>query len=187
MGGLISQRQEQHQRDVVCKRRRCEGPNRLKNQRLGDSQVVVCKIPHQAFLVPKLLLLAISLHLLRVVLAMFPPIVLVRLAPLPRALQADLLIHRIGSDLLPMIIRPALTLTCGVAANPLLRMIRIRLKGLLTVAAVAIVHQAAPGENGRRLILSGSAIKPEHASQKIQRILKPLSSSLPHPLAMGCR
>jgi hypothetical protein len=100
------------------------------------------------FLVPQALLAAISFNLLRVVLAIFLPIVRVRLAPLPRTVQADLLIHRIGSDLLPMIIGTALALACRLAANPLLRMIRVRLKSLLTVTATAILHQAAPKENG---------------------------------------
>jgi hypothetical protein len=58
-------------------------------------------------------------------------------------------IHHIGSDLLPMIIGAALTLACGLAANLLLCMIRVRLKGLLTEPATAIPHQAAPAENGR--------------------------------------
>jgi hypothetical protein len=100
-------------------------------------------------LVPQALLPAISFHLPRVVLAIFLPIVRVRVAPLPRTLQADLLIHRIGSELLPMIIGAALALACGLVANLLLRMITVRLKSLPTVAATVMVHQAAPEENGR--------------------------------------
>ena len=100
--------------------------NRLKSQRFAGSQGVVCKIHQPPLLVPQALLSAISFHLPRVVLAIFFPIVRVRLAPLPRTLQADLLIHRIGSDLLPMIIGAALALACGAAANLLLRMIRVR-------------------------------------------------------------
>jgi hypothetical protein len=75
-----------------------------------------------------------------VVLAVFLPILRVPLSPLPRTLQTDLLIQRIGSDLLPMIIAPAFALACGVTANSLLRMITVRLKDLATVAATAIVH-----------------------------------------------
>jgi hypothetical protein len=97
-------------------------------------------------LVPQALLPAITFHLLRAVLAIFLPIVLVRLAPLPRTLQADLLIHRIGGDLLAMIIAAALPLACGLAANPLLGMIRARLKDLLTITATVILHQAPPEE-----------------------------------------
>ena len=134
-----------------------------------------------------MLLAAISIQLLRVVPAIFLPIVRVRLAPLLRTFQADLVIHRIGGDLLPMIIGAALALACGLVADPLLRMIRIGLKGLLTVAAKAIVHQAAPGENGRRLILSGSAIKPEHASQNSAHIETSIEFSAHIPRRWGCR
>src|SRR6266576_10059 len=122
---------------------------RLKNQHLAASQVVVCKIRQPPFLVPQALLPTISFHLLRVILAIFFPIVRVPLAPLPRTVQADLLIHRIGGDLLSMIIVTALALACRLSANPLLRMIGGRPKNLLTVGAAVILHQATPQENGR--------------------------------------
>jgi hypothetical protein len=99
-------------------------------------------------LVPQALLQAISFRLPRVFLTVFLPIPWVRLAPLPRTLQADLLIHGIRSDLLPMIIGAASALTCGLVANALLRMITVRLKSLPTVAATVMLHQAAPKENG---------------------------------------
>ena len=121
----------------------------MKNQHLAESQVVVCKIRQPPLLIAQALLPAISFHLLRMILAISLPIVRVRLAPLPRTLQADLLIHRIGSNLLTMIIGAALALACRLAANPLLWMIRVRLKNLLTVGAAVIPHQAAPEENGR--------------------------------------
>jgi len=121
----------------------------MRNQHLAGSQVVVCKIHYLPLLVAQALLLAISFHLLRVILSIFLPIVRVRLAPLPRTLQAHLLVHRIGSDLLSMIIAAALPLACGMTANLLLRMIRGGLKDLPTVPATAILHQAAPEENGR--------------------------------------
>ena len=89
----------------------------MKNQHLPVSQVVVCKIHQSPLFVTQALLSAISFHLLRVILAIFLRIVRVRLAPLPRTLQAHLLVHRIGSDLLPMIIAAALALACGVTAN----------------------------------------------------------------------
>ncbi|PYV92276.1 MAG: hypothetical protein DMG90_04830 [Acidobacteria bacterium] len=139
-------------------RRRPKELKRLKNQHLAESQVVVCKIRQPPLLVPQALLLAIAFHVLRVVLAIFLPVVRVHLAPLPRTLQADLLIHRIGSDLLPMIIAAAFALACRSVANSLLRMITVRLKDLLTVAATAIVHQAAPEDSGERFILSGIAL-----------------------------
>src|SRR5205807_2625722 len=94
------------------------------------------------------------------------PIVRVRPAPLPRTLEADLLIDRIRGDLLPTIIVAALALACSLTANQLLRVIRGRPKGLLTVTATAVVHRAAPGES-KGFILSGSAIKREYASQEM--------------------
>jgi hypothetical protein len=91
---------------------------------------------------------AIPFHLPRVALTVFIPIPWIRFAPLPRTIQAELLIHRIGSDLLPMIIGAALALACRLIANLLLRMITVRLKRLPTVAAMVKLHQAAPEENG---------------------------------------
>jgi len=91
-------------------------------------------------LVAPALLPAISFHLRSVFLAIFSPVVLVRLAPLPRTVQTDLLIHRIGGDLLPMIIAAALVLAFGLVANALFRMITVRLKDLSTVLATAILH-----------------------------------------------
>jgi hypothetical protein len=121
----------------------------MKNQHLPGSQVVVGKIHQPPLFVTQPLLSAISFYLLRVILAIFLPIFRVRFAPLPRTLQAHLLVHRIGSDLLPMIIAAALVLACGVTANLLLRMIRGRLKDLPTIPATTILHQAAPDENGK--------------------------------------
>ena len=121
----------------------------MKNQHSAESQVVVCKIRQPPLLIAQALLPAISFHLLRMILAISLPVVRVGLAPLPRTLQADLLIHRIGSNLLTMIIGAALALTCRLAANPLLWMITVRLKNLLTVGAAVIPRQAAPEENGR--------------------------------------
>lgn len=117
---------------------------RLKTQGLAGRQGVVCKIYQPPLLIPHALLLTISFRLLRVVMPILLPVFRVRLAPLPRTLQTNLLVNRIGSNLLPMIIRAASALACGAAASPLLRMIRIRLKGLLTVTATAILHQTAP-------------------------------------------
>ncbi|PYT86003.1 MAG: hypothetical protein DMG36_26850, partial [Acidobacteria bacterium] len=130
----------------------------MKNQHLGDSQVVVCKIRQPPLSISPALLPAISFHLLRVILAILLPIVRVRPAPLPGAVKADLLIHRIAGDLLPTIIVAAFALACGLAANHLLRMIRGRPKGLLTVTATTVAHHAAPRE-WQRFILSGSAVK----------------------------
>lgn len=121
----------------------------LHTTHLGGSQGVVCKIRQTPLSIPQTLLPAISLHLFRVGLAIFLPISSVRLAPLPRALQAGLLIHRIASDLLPMIIGAALALAGWVVTNLLLRMITVRPESLSAVAATGLLHQAAPEENGR--------------------------------------
>ena len=91
--------------------------------------------------------LAITLHLLRVVQAILLPIARVSLAPLMRTLPADLPIKGVGSDLVPMIIAPALPLALRLAANELLGMIGGRLKDLLTIETAAITHQAAPNQN----------------------------------------
>jgi hypothetical protein len=112
----------------------------LNTRHLEESQGVVCKIRQLALVVPQALLPAISFHLARVVLTIFLPIVRVPLAPLPGTLQANLLIHRIESDLLLMIIRATLALARGPVANLLLRMITVGLKSLPTVTATAILH-----------------------------------------------
>jgi hypothetical protein len=151
MDGLIAQASGRFQKDVVARSGRGQPGwvKRLKTQCLAGSQVVVCKMHQPPFLVPPALLSAIAFHLLGVVLTIFPPIARVRLTPLPWTFQANLLIHRIGGDLLPMIIGAALALAGRLGANLLLRVIEVRLKDLLTVTATAILHQAAPRENGR--------------------------------------
>jgi len=98
-------------------------------------------------LVTALLPLAITLHLLRVVLAVLLPIARVSLAPLLRTLLADLPVKGVGPDLVPVIIAPALPLALRLAANELLGMIWGRVKDLLTTKTAAITHQAAPNQN----------------------------------------
>jgi hypothetical protein len=84
---------------------------------LADSQVVVCKIRQSALFVSQALFSAISFHLLWMILAIFLPIGRVRRSPLPRTLYANLLIDRIGSNLLPMIVAATLPLAIGLTAN----------------------------------------------------------------------
>jgi hypothetical protein len=84
---------------------------------LADSQVVVCKIREPAFFVSQALFSTISFRRFWMILAIFLPIVRVRLAPLPRTLQANLLINRIGSYFPPMIVPATLTLAIGLTAN----------------------------------------------------------------------
>lgn len=128
---------------------RSRGYKWLNSRELMGSQGVVCKILQPLLSVPQALLSPISFHLLRVVPAILLPIVRVRLAPLLWTLQADLVIHRVDSDLLPMIFRATLALARGPVADLLLRIITVRLKALPTVAATAILHRAAPDENER--------------------------------------
>jgi hypothetical protein len=73
-------------------------------------------------------------------LAIFLPIVRVRLAPLPRTLQTDLLINRIGSYLPAMIIAAPLSLAIGLTANSLLRVIRVSAKRLPAIKTAPIFH-----------------------------------------------
>ena len=152
----------------------------LNSQHLAGSQGVVCKIRQPPFLVPQALLSPIPFRLPRVVLAVFLPIPWVRLAPLPRTLQADLLIHRIGSDFLSMIIAAALALARGVGANLLLRMITVRLKDFATVAATAILHPAAPGDNERDSFSLDAPLNVNRAHQEIQHY-RESSSLTPSP------
>jgi len=67
------------------------------------------------------------------------------------------------------VIVAALAPACGLAAYPLLRMIRGRPKGLLAVTATAVVHRAAPGESGTG---SFSLEAPKRAvlAKKFQRV-----------------
>jgi hypothetical protein len=101
-------------------------------------------------LVTALLPLAITFHLLRVVKAVLLPITGVSLAPLVRTLPADLPVKGVGSDVVPVIIAPALPLALLLAANELLGMIWGRLKDLLTIKTSAITHQAAPYQDVSR-------------------------------------
>ena len=156
----------------------------LNSRQLAGSQGVVCKIRQPPLLVSQALLPAISFYLPRVVLTIFFPIPWVRRAPLLRTLQADLLIHRIGSDLLPMIIGAALALAFGLVANLLVRMITIRLKGLPTVTATAIVHRTAPQEDGRGPFSLGAPSNPNTLAKKFS-VYRRLYRVLRHTPANG--
>jgi len=118
-------------------------------------------------LVPALLPLAITFHLLRVVLAVLLPVTGVCPAPLLRTVPADLLINRIGSNLPPLIIPPALPLARRLAANELLRMIAGRLKDLLAERATAITHQAAPDQNRIRSFCPEALLNPSLRSELV--------------------
>src|SRR5208283_5194796 len=98
-------------------------------------------------LVTDLLLLAVPLDRLRVPLPILRLVVGVRIAPLFPAVLHPLGVEGIGANLFAVIIPAALPLARGLAANQLLRVIRCRLKDLLTVRATTIIHQAAPDQN----------------------------------------
>jgi hypothetical protein len=69
----------------------------------------------------------------------------------------------------------------------LLGMIRGRLKDLLTVTATAILHQAAPQEDGGVHALSGSTIQCEPRPPRNSAHIEPclVASGLPHSPPMG--
>src|SRR5271166_6554698 len=98
-------------------------------------------------LVTDLLLLAVPLDRFRVPLPILLLVVGMCIAPLFPAFLHHLGVDRIGANLFAVIIPAALPLARGLAANQLLRVIRCRLKELLTVRAAAIIHQAAPDQN----------------------------------------
>jgi hypothetical protein len=111
-------------------------------------------------LVTALLPLAITFRLLRVVLAVLFPIARVSLAPFMRTLPADLPVKGVGSDVVPVIIAPALPLALRLAANELLGMIWGRLKDLLTIKTAVITHQAAPNQNAMESFCSEPPLNP---------------------------
>jgi hypothetical protein len=98
-------------------------------------------------LVTDLLLLAVPLHRRRVPLPVLLLVVGMRITPLFPAFLYHLGVEGVGANLFAVIIPAALPLARGLAANDLLRMIRDRLKDLLTVRATVITHQAAPAQN----------------------------------------
>ena len=109
---------------------------------------------------------AIPFHLLRMGLAVLFPVPGMRLAPLARTLQADLAVNRVRSDLLPVIIPPSLTLAWGLTANPLLGMIRGRLKDLLAITATATTHRATPDQNVIRSFCPEASFSPKAPTKK---------------------
>src|SRR5579884_3183090 len=148
------------------RKHRYRGAIGMKNQHLAGGQVVVGKIHQTALLVAAPLPLMIPFHLLKMGLAVLLPVVGMRLTPLARTLQADLPVNRVGSDLLPMIFPPALTLARKLAANLLLGMVRGWLKNLLAITATTQTHRGGSGSEWDSLILSGSLAQLESTDQK---------------------
>jgi hypothetical protein len=86
------------------------------------SWVVVGKTALSPSLVPLPLALPIAFRPRGILLKQLPPVVRVLRAPLLRALQTPLPIHRIGGDLPPVVIVTALSLTNWIAAGGLSRL-----------------------------------------------------------------
>jgi hypothetical protein len=82
------------------------------------------------------------------------------------------LIYRIGGDLLTTIIVAALALACGLAAYPLLRMIRGRPKGLADSNGNGGRPSRGSGREWKGFILSGGASNVTVLAKKRQRIQK---------------
>jgi len=79
-------------------------------------------------------------------------------APLLRALQTPLSIHRIGGDLPPMVIVAAPSLADWIAAGGLSRLELGRLKRTLAIAADPFSHEPVLACHGRRLPDASQAI-----------------------------
>jgi hypothetical protein len=84
-----------------------------------QSCVVVGKTALSPLLVPLPLALPVSFRPRRIVLAQLRPVAWMLRAPLLRAFQAPLPIHRVGGDLPPMVIVTAPPLAAWIAANGL--------------------------------------------------------------------
>ncbi|HEY6292830.1 MAG TPA: hypothetical protein VI455_14875 [Terriglobia bacterium] len=125
-------------------------------------------------MVTDLLLLAISFDRIRVPLPILLLVVRMRIAPLFPAFLHHLGVEGIGANLFAVIIPAALPLAQGLAANQLLRVIRCRLKELLTVRAAAIIHQAAPDQNASASFCSEPLLNSNPPPKKSPRIETPI-------------
>lgn len=86
------------------------------------------------------LLQAIAFYSRRVGLAILLPIIRMLFAPLARALPARLTIVRIGRELVPAVVRTALSLAAEITANDLLLLASRRIEQLLAVRTTPLVH-----------------------------------------------
>ncbi len=75
------------------------------------------------FLVPNVLLLAVSLYGGRVLLAIPPPVIRMAQAPLLRTVTAHLAVFRVRGDLLAVILGATAALAVGAAAHQLPRLV----------------------------------------------------------------
>jgi hypothetical protein len=109
-------------------------------------------------LVPLPLALPVSFRPGGIVLKQLPPVVRVLRAPLLRALQAPLPIHRIGGDLPPVVIVTAPPLADRIAARSLSRLKLRWLKRTLAIAADPFSHEPVLACHSLRLPNASQAI-----------------------------
>jgi len=104
------------------------------------------------------LALPVSLRTGRILLAQLRPVVRVLRAPLPGAVPAPLPIHRIGSDLPPMVIVTAPPLAGRITTGSLGRLKLGWLKRTLAIAADPFSHEPVLACHGLRLPDASQAI-----------------------------
>jgi len=109
-------------------------------------------------LVPLPLALPVSFCARGIVLKQLPPVVRVLGAPLLRAVLAHLAIHRIGSDLSPMVVVTAPPLADRIAARSLSRLKLRWLKRTLAIPADPFSHESVLACQGLRLPDASQAI-----------------------------
>ena len=81
-------------------------------------------------------------------------------APLPLAVQHHLRIHRVGLNLAPVVIGPAMPLALWLAANPLLESVRGWMKASLAVRTAAGLGQYVSSEIEKGFQLLSKADNP---------------------------
>ena len=104
------------------------------------------------------LVLPVAFRPRRIVLEQLCPVTRMLRAPLLRALQTPLPIHRIGGDLPPMVIVTAPLLACPITASGLSRLELGWLKRTLAIAADPFSHEPVLACHGLRLPDASQAI-----------------------------
>ena len=102
-------------------------------------------------LIPNVLLLSVTLHGARVLLAIPPPVVRMVGAPFLRTVAAHLSVFRVREDLLAVIFSATAALAVGAAAYQLPRLVFRRQEGLLAEPASPFDHTAVVASCGVRL------------------------------------
>jgi hypothetical protein len=122
------------------------------------SWVVVGKKAVSPSLVPLPLALPVSFRPRGILLQQLPPVIRVLRAPLLRALQTPLPIHRIGGDLPSVVIVAAPSLTSRVTTSSLRRLKLGWQKCFLAIAAGPYSHEPVLARHGLRLPNAPQAI-----------------------------